>query len=522
MKNSRIKANLFYVSISFLLNESAYFALEGLQSSLNDKVGTQSLSALYSSYVLTSLFLPSLAMNYLQSRKAMALATSAYAVYTIANFYPRWYTLIPAAVILGSSSSVLWSASRVYISDLAVAYADQNKENHAKTTTKFFGVFFAIFSLSMVIGNVMSSVVFQLSSNVNTIAVKETVNISSITTVSYNAIASTYENISESNQYSLTCGLHNCDQTVGIAKPNDVMESSVQKNILYGLFSVFTVIQIGAVLILLLPADDAPKHGSIYNIELTDEENRMEEIERESLFTNSQNLNNNHEKDGQTEVSNTIAQQVFATAKFLWFNNNAKLLIPISLHVGILQSFVFGQFTKYWVTCVLGIWYVGYVAAAFGLGSAVGSYAVGMLTKLAGRNLIMIGATLIEIGIAIGLLIWEPEIANSTWLFFAVSGCYGILFAVHKTILTSVYTLFFPKDKKSASASFSIWDPLGTSIAYAIGGVICNKVFIIIMTSILVFGISLYIIAEYIDKMSKEKKAYNKEDNAEELKSSED
>lgn len=80
-----------------------------------------------------------------------------------ANFYPVAYTMIPAAVLLGVGAALLWSALRVYISKIARWYAEARDEDVGQTTSSFFGIFFTIFSLSLVIGNVITSVLTALA-----------------------------------------------------------------------------------------------------------------------------------------------------------------------------------------------------------------------------------------------------------------------------------------------------------------------------------------------------------------------
>lgn len=57
--------------------------ITGLQSSLNADAGTTSVAAVYTAFVLTSFFLPSLAMEFLKSRKSMVFGTIPYALYSV-------------------------------------------------------------------------------------------------------------------------------------------------------------------------------------------------------------------------------------------------------------------------------------------------------------------------------------------------------------------------------------------------------------------------------------------------------
>lgn len=58
-----------------------------------------------------------------------------------------------------------------------------------------------------------------------------------------------------------------------------------------------------------------------------------------------------HPKEG-TKIF--IMRKVLETGKFIILNHNGKLLIPLTLHIGWLQAFTNGRFTKYWITCFMG------------------------------------------------------------------------------------------------------------------------------------------------------------------------
>lgn len=47
-------------------------------------------------------------------RISLMIAGFGYTTFVGANLYPQYYTLIPAAVVLGLSASILWSAQGVH------------------------------------------------------------------------------------------------------------------------------------------------------------------------------------------------------------------------------------------------------------------------------------------------------------------------------------------------------------------------------------------------------------------------
>ena len=59
----------------------------------------------------------------------MAVSCIGYMVYIVCNFYPEFYTLIPAGVIAGCAAGTLWSAKAQYITVSALEYAKLTNRN---------------------------------------------------------------------------------------------------------------------------------------------------------------------------------------------------------------------------------------------------------------------------------------------------------------------------------------------------------------------------------------------------------
>ena len=92
-------------------------------------MGTASLTALYAGLTASSLFLPTLSIQKIGLRWTMAASCIGYMVYIVCNFYPEFYTLIPAGVIAGCAAGTLWSAKAQYITVSAIEYAKLTNKN---------------------------------------------------------------------------------------------------------------------------------------------------------------------------------------------------------------------------------------------------------------------------------------------------------------------------------------------------------------------------------------------------------
>ena len=105
-KKRRIIKNLLIVSVGFLLCFTAYGSLEKLQSSLHsdETLGLACLIAVYSTFVVSCLFVPSLLIGKLGCKYTLMLAMGGFSTFAIAHFYPKYWTLLPTSAVVGKSN----------------------------------------------------------------------------------------------------------------------------------------------------------------------------------------------------------------------------------------------------------------------------------------------------------------------------------------------------------------------------------------------------------------------------------
>lgn len=69
-------------------------------------------------------------------------------LFTGANFFPGWFTLIPGGVVAGVAVSSLWVGQSVYLTQLALLHARLTGGDTMATLSKFNGISNAVLSLS--------------------------------------------------------------------------------------------------------------------------------------------------------------------------------------------------------------------------------------------------------------------------------------------------------------------------------------------------------------------------------------
>lgn len=153
-----ILKNVIVVSSGFLLLFTAFQSVSNLQSSINSEqgLGTYTLATIYAALVVSCMFVPTFMISRLGLKYTLVVSMLMYAVYFIANFYPRWLTMIPASIILGLGGAPLWTAKCAYLTILATEYARKTGQKPVDVVTRFFGVFFMIFQTAQIWGNLIS------------------------------------------------------------------------------------------------------------------------------------------------------------------------------------------------------------------------------------------------------------------------------------------------------------------------------------------------------------------------------
>lgn len=157
--------NALVLSGAFTAIFTAYFAIQNLQSSLNQEegLGIISLSCMYACIIVSGILAPAI-INVLGEKRILVISFVCHVIYTGTNFYPTFLTLLPSSILLGLTAGPMWTSQSVYLADIAYSYADKSgKDGHA-VLSKFNGIFFAMFETTQITGNLISSLVFQQGS----------------------------------------------------------------------------------------------------------------------------------------------------------------------------------------------------------------------------------------------------------------------------------------------------------------------------------------------------------------------
>ncbi|VEN35822.1 unnamed protein product [Callosobruchus maculatus] len=442
----RILKNVSAISCAFMIQFTAFQGTANLQSSINakDGLGTVSLSAIYAALVLSCIFVPTFLIKKLTVKWTLCISLMCYAPYIAAQFYPRFYTLVPAGVVLGIGAAPMWASKATYLTQVAGVYAKLTDQAVDGIIVRFFGFFFLAWQTAELWGNLVSSLVLS------------------------NPHGGSGHSSNVTN-YDL-CGANFCVSTIN---NNENLERPDDKEI-YEISTIYLACIVTAVIIVALVVDPLTRYG---------------------------------EKQGRrsSQPEMTPIQLLSATAYQLK-KPYQQLLIPITVWIGMEQAFIGADFTQAYVSCALGIPSVGYVMICFGCVNAVCSLLFGSIMKYIGRAPIMGLGVLVHTGLQTWMLLWRPH-PDTPFKFFMAAGLWGVGDAVWQTQVNGLYGTLFRRNKEAAFSNYRLWESVGFVIAYAYSTHLCARMKLYVQLTMLVGGFLLYVSVEihHLHKIRRQK-----------------
>ena len=157
---SKAYRNVFGTGVSFMMSLSAVVSLFSLQSSLNDTagLGLANLSIFMGFFFISGIFASSI-IRILGTKYTLIFSYTLLGVYTVANFYPQWYTLVPAAVFGGMGFGPVFAAGNVHVTTVAIRYARPLGEKTEHLVSLFTGIQAMFFKVSYIPGSLATAAI---------------------------------------------------------------------------------------------------------------------------------------------------------------------------------------------------------------------------------------------------------------------------------------------------------------------------------------------------------------------------
>ena len=243
LEKRRYIKSLLVISIAYFFLMSSSFGLWNLQSSLHAarSLGLYALSSMYCSLLCGSLFSTTI-VHRLKLKNAQCVSLIGFILFSAANFYPRFYTMIPASFVQGFCIAVSFTARTTYLADIAAKYAELVGKERKHVLSQFLGILFTFWRFSQISGSLLSSI---LLSNPRSQSVD----------FRYGYMNDRNHSLHEDNVSMPCCGRHFCpSDSSQHESDSNVAESTVL--ILMGCFGASTVTGCIIMVFFLDPLDD--------------------------------------------------------------------------------------------------------------------------------------------------------------------------------------------------------------------------------------------------------------------------
>jgi len=262
VEKRRYIKNLLVLTMAKFFLWSAQSAIRNLQSSVNavGGLGLYTLSSMSCSLLFGSLFCTPIVQR-LQPKRALSLSLTGFVMYTAANFYPRFYTMVPTAIIKGFFLAVSFTAIATYLANISAGYAELVGKPTSHVFSQFLGTFHVFFKFSTIAGGLISSLLLSKSSS-HRDNIKHAGRTYTKHGNDFLDEGSLYRNSTdETNNFTLFCGRSYC--------PSDGMNTDSHSNvdettllILMGCFGASTVVGCITVIFFLDPLEGVMKKSS--------------------------------------------------------------------------------------------------------------------------------------------------------------------------------------------------------------------------------------------------------------------
>jgi len=144
-----------HMTVSMLLLFIAYNSVQNLASSIGS-TGYYALASIYGSLCLSTLLVAGSFVSYFKPKISLIFGCLCYLTFIIANRWPTTTSLIPTAIVLGFGGAILWAAQGTYLTHAASNYSRSRNLPRTASMGLFTGIFFGIFQMSQVIGNLIA------------------------------------------------------------------------------------------------------------------------------------------------------------------------------------------------------------------------------------------------------------------------------------------------------------------------------------------------------------------------------
>ncbi|XP_008560913.1 protein unc-93 homolog A [Microplitis demolitor] len=187
------------------------------------------------------------------------------------------------------------------------------------------------------------------------------------------------------------------------------------------------------------------------------------------------------------------ARQYFQLIKQSFQDPKLQLAAPLTLFIGLEQGFIYSDFTEAFVVCALdGAGPVTLSFLTFALLQAVAGVTLSMLMRHIRRYFVVAVGFAFHACLLLALVTWRPA-GDDPALFNVISAAWGVCNAIWETLILTLLLGLYPSTWQAPLSTSTFWKYLGLFLALGLHGVVCTRLRVLGLGTMLILAVVPYI-----------------------------
>ncbi|GFQ81536.1 protein unc-93 homolog A [Trichonephila clavata] len=198
----------------------------------------------------------------------------------------------------------------------------------------------------------------------------------------------------------------------------------------------------------------------------------------------------------QDPMERSLFYQTMRQIRLILIDKNVRLALPMLVFIGIEQAFIFGDFTRAYISCALGLQSVSFTMMCLGGAHTLGSIGVHLFSQHFQRPIIMAAGLVCQSGLLMVLWLWTP-VQDDAAVFYVIAGGWGLCNAIWETLTLTFLASTFVDDWQAPFCTYYQLQWFGMAISFCISPYLCAEIKILALAIFLAVAIIPYTILEF-------------------------
>lgn len=201
------------------------------------------------------------------------------------------------------------------------------------------------------------------------------------------------------------------------------------------------------------------------------------------------NLKNNNTKT----VKSSLFKEVLISLRNIWSVLQLPmfyLVILLPFYNGLLWTFLHGEMTRAFASCILGLRYVSLSMIVYSVCATLSSYCFGLLASIKGVSIPFMFGFLTDMSLYTACLCINPTTA-SWWAVLGLFGGFGVSSGIWLTLTVEVMSAKLPKDLASPLWAVLFHIGCGSLSLFSVSLCVVSKVYL--MAAVLLLAMIMYV-----------------------------